>query len=141
MGKLNEIEDILSQHGVTPTSVRILVYKTLDKALLPMSLSDIEESLDTVDKSTISRTLNTFKNKGLLHYFNDGSGSSKYEICRSVHHSGKDDRHVHFRCVKCGLTTCLSEVRIPEVSLPENYLVNDINYMITGVCARCNARK
>ena len=134
---MKEIEDFLKSKGITPTPVRMLVYRCLLDSEVPMSLSDLEIELESVDKSTISRTLSLLKENHLLHSFNDGSGSVKYEICRSGDHGHKDDTHVHFRCNSCGRTICLTSVKIPEVTLPEGFLVLDTNYIITGVCNEC----
>ena len=99
-------------------------------------MSELETLLETVDKSTISRTLNTFKERHLLHAFTDGSGSVKYEVCHSQNEE-HDDMHVHFRCEKCGNTTCLSEIKVPEVSLPSGYRKHEVSYMISGICPSC----
>ncbi|MCH5235901.1 MAG: transcriptional repressor [Muribaculaceae bacterium] len=133
-----EIEGILIKEGINPTPVRILVYKCLQEIEYPISLSEIEERLDSVDKSTISRTLTVFKNNHLVHSFNDGSGSVKYEICHSHDHEHLDDTHVHFRCEKCGSTICLTSVKIPKVELPTGFESKEISYIITGICSSCN---
>ena len=134
--KIN-ISDYLHKEGVAATPVRILVYKALLNSRYPMSLSDLESELESVDKSTISRTLITFKNHHLLHSINDGSGSVKYEVCHSCHHLHHDDMHVHFRCMECGVTKCLNELSVPSVQLPEGYMPLEINYVVTGICADC----
>lgn len=137
---MKETEEILMREGVTPTPVRKLVYKTLQTSKAPLSLSDIEIALKSVDKSTISRTLQIFREHHLIHYFNDGSGSAKYELCRSHSHDEDDDMHVHFRCEKCGETECLPSIKVPTVDLPVGYEVHETNYIITGICSRCATR-
>lgn len=134
---MKTIEMILKDSGITVTPVRILVYRRLQTSEGPMSLSDLETDLESVDKSTISRTLAVFKDKHLIHSFNDGSGSVKYEICNSGDLERDNDRHVHFRCNECGATYCLQELKVPEVSLPEGFIGKEINYVVTGICARC----
>ena len=137
---MKEIEEYIRQAGVTPTPVRVLVYKSLKESNGPLSLGDLETTLDSVDKSTISRTLTTFKERHLVHSFNDGSGSMKYEICT---HGGEDeftlhkDMHVHFRCEVCGETICLTHTEIPFVELPSGFKAKEVNYVVTGVCADC----
>lgn len=132
------IEQILNEAGVTSTPVRILVYKCLNESKTPLSLTEIEILLDTVDKSTISRTLTTFKEHQLVHSFNDGSGSAKYEICNSQDKEEDDDEHVHFRCESCGVTSCLPSIKVPEVELPEGYEAYEKNYVIVGKCPKCS---
>lgn len=138
---MNNTREILVAAGISPTPVRLLVYKCLASKGIPMSLSDLEIALDTVDKSTISRTLSTFKDHHLLHAFNDGSGSVKYEICFSKNHDLENDRHVHFRCINCGETICLTTIKIPEITLPEGFLANDMSFVVTGLCNNCSDKK
>lgn len=134
---MKQIAEFLDNAGITPTPVRVLVYRCLKDSESPLSLADIENSLITVDKSTVSRTLTILKKHDLVHAFNDGSGSVKYEICKRVHSHHHDDFHVHFHCEICGKTLCLNDVAIPSVKLPEGYEVRDANYVITGCCSDC----
>lgn len=134
---MNRISESLEKYGVSPTPIRIMVYRCLDTSATPLSLSEIEMFLDSVDKSTVSRTLALFRKRHLVHCFNDGSGSMKYELCRTPHDFG-EDMHVHFHCEKCGKTECLSSVKIPSVDIPEGYLSHTSNFVITGICPGCN---
>lgn len=133
-----EIINFLQDSGISPTPVRIMVFKSLKESKFPLSLADLEISLESVDKSTISRTLTMFREHHIVHSFNDGSGSVKYEICNSFNEEVHDDLHVHFRCEKCGLTTCLTSIKIPEVNLPAGYEAKESNYIISGICSNCN---
>lgn len=133
-----EILKTLSDAGVSPTPVRILVYKTLSETLFPLSLSDIETLLESVDKSTVSRTLMTFKNHNLVRSFNDGSGSLKYELTHDLKGHLNDDVHVHFRCEKCGVTSCLNDVSVPPIKLPQGFVLKEVNYVVSGFCADCS---
>ena len=132
------IEQTLKKEGILPTPVRILVYRCLTEVDYPLSLSEIEERLGSVDKSTISRTLSVFKGHHVVHSLNDGSGSVKYEICKNPGHEHNDDLHVHFRCEKCGATICLTSVRIPDVDLPEGFISHEKSYIVSGICSTCN---
>ena len=127
----------LEQNGIMPTPVRILVFKCLENASSPLSLTDIETIIESVDKSTVSRTLTTFKEHHIVHSFNDGSGSVKYELCKSPHNYD-EDLHVHFRCEKCGKTLCLSSIKIPDVILPPGFEMHSSNFVISGICDLCN---
>lgn len=133
------IEESLREKGITPTAIRILIYRCLQNASYPLSLSDIEVELGTVDKSTISRTLNIYKEQHLVHALNDGSGAVKYELCKSDIEN-HDDMHVHFRCEKCGATICFNEIPIPSVTLPEGYEIQEMSYIVSGVCRNCSRK-
>lgn len=135
------IESLLKSKGVSPTPVRILVYDELYKAEGPLSLTEIETSLGSVDKSTISRTLSTFKQKHIVHSFNDGSSSMKYELCHTENEETDDDMHVHFRCDRCGRTFCFNNIKVPKVELPKGFSALGVNYIITGTCNYCNKKE
>ena len=85
--------DRLEKKGVKPTAVRILVLKAITEAGCPVSLPDLETMLETVDKSTIFRSLNVFLAHHVVHDIEDGSGSLKYEACAGEETCSIDDMH------------------------------------------------
>lgn len=103
-----------------------------------LSYADIEGSLDvTFDRVTVYRTLKTFLNSGLIHKVLDDGGGLKYALCSEaceglVHNHD----HVHFKCIKCGQTSCLS-VAIPEVAIPVGYKIREASLLIRGICQKC----
>ncbi len=133
-------EELIKQmesHGVRATAVRLLILRTLFEAERPLSSLDIERRLDTVDRSSITRAISIFLEKGILHNIDDGTGATKYEPCRAHSHS-HDDLHPHFHCRSCGQTYCLEEQRVPIIDLPEGFTVHQVNYVIAGCCRNCN---
>ena len=85
------IEKRLIDHGVRPTAVRNMLLSALSAHHGPVSAQELEIELDTVDRSTISRSLATFAEAGLLHIIDDGTGIPKYECCPSErHHTAAD---------------------------------------------------
>lgn len=129
--------DYLSEHGVKPTSNRILVWKALGAQQRPVSLSELEEILETLDKSSIFRALTLFLEHHLVHAFEDGEGVIKYECCPDPDHCGLHDLHVHFYCEHCRKTYCFPAAPIPQSTLPEGFTAHSINYMIKGICEDC----
>ena len=91
-----KIIEILERKGVRVTSIRILVMKALTAASRPMSLSDLETVLDTVDKSSIFRSLEAFEKHHAVHSIDDGTGSVKYEVCEGEDECTVSDMHAHF---------------------------------------------
>lgn len=140
---ISEAEALLINHGIRPTAVRTLLIRTLYSQEAPVSTLQIEKILDTVDRSTISRSLVLMHGEGLLHAVDDGSGSLKYEICRGrQQHDGFDsDLHGHFHCTICGRTLCLHDISIPDLHLPEEYEVRGATLMLTGICPKCSKRQ
>lgn len=58
---------ILEQRGIKPTAIRMLVLKAMMETEQAVSLLDLENKLDTVDKSTIFRTITLFVSHHLAH--------------------------------------------------------------------------
>ena len=59
--------DLLKKREIQPTAIRILVLKAMMQANRSVSLLDLEYILDTVDKSTIFRTITLFLSHHLIH--------------------------------------------------------------------------
>lgn len=135
----NEVRSILSASKVKLTANRIIIYKVLSEAIHPVSLTELETSIGTIDKASIFRTLNMFEDHGLVRAFMDGSRSMKYELCGAGMHS-ISDIHAHFYCEKCLRTYCLEEVCVPQANLPEGFTARDINYIVKGTCPDCQEK-
>ena len=133
-----KIAERLRQKGVKPTSIRELVLKVLLSNQNPSSLAELEAQLETIDKSTIFRTLNLFEKHHLVHAFEDGSGSLKYEACPNPYDCLLEDRHIHFYCTCCKRTLCIPSKRIPLVEMPKGFVTESVNYTIKGVCPQCS---
>ena len=134
----HSVEEILSVHGVRLTAIRILVYKTMENFKDTFSLADLEDALETVDRSTIFRVIRTFDEHQLLHEIQDGSGRAKYCLCHGTHAQGDiQSLHCHFYCTKCHKTFCLTDAHIPLVSLPKGFEADSAEYIIKGLCPEC----
>jgi Fur family ferric uptake transcriptional regulator len=48
--------------------------------------------------------------------------------------------HAHFNCERCGRTFCLQTTQVPLVTLPGNFQVHSINYVLKGLCPECNVQ-
>ncbi len=133
------IEELLEKKGVKPTAIRLLVLKALSEQQDPVSLSELEASLGTVDKSTLFRSLSLFLEHHVVHAFEDGNGVLKYELCRNPDGCSVNDMHVHFYCTRCHRTYCLPS-RIPAIALPEGFEMESVNFMLKGLCPHCHGR-
>ena len=135
-----ECEMLLASHDIKPTANRIVVARTLAAAERPMSLSELEYKILSIDKSGIFRTLSLFREHHLVHVLEVGGDGVRYELCRchDGHHED-DDQHVHFYCERCHRTFCLADTPIPTVTLPQGYELQSINYMVKGLCPECSS--
>ena len=132
-----EIELLLKKHGIRLTGIRILILKEMFKFKNTFNLTDLEISLDTIDKSTIFRTIILFEEQHLLHSIEDGSGSVKYCVCTQDHICNINELHAHFHCEVCKQTFCIENEHIPLILLEDGFVAKSINYTIKGICPKC----
>lgn len=132
-------ETRLIRHGIRPTSIRIMILKTMETFTTAFGLNDLEKRLDTVDKSSIFRTLNTFMKHHVIHSIDDGSGSIRYSLCDDEEVCSLDRLHVHFACTSCRKTFCMRDVHVPVTGLPAGFVLSDVNYVLKGLCPECAA--
>jgi Fur family ferric uptake transcriptional regulator len=104
------------------------------------SLSDLEDALPSVDKSSIFRAITLFHEHRLIHSVDDGSGSLKYCICHNGGHCNLEELHCHFYCERCKRTFCLDETHVPLASVPEGFSVRTVSYVMKGICPACSGK-
>ncbi|EJW91080.1 ferric uptake regulation protein [gut metagenome] len=144
---MENLEHLLLEKDIKPTAIRLLVVRAMQEADCALSLTNLETRLATVDKSTIFRTLTLFLEHHIIHAVSDGSGQTKYALCPSDCHCDNKDGHnlnglhIHFSCENCHRTFCLRGLSIPEVELPEGFVLNNANYVLMGLCPECAAKQ
>jgi len=134
-----DIERKLQQKNIRPTAMRLLVYEFLEKQVIAASLTDIENTFDKLERTTLYRTLKTFEENGIVHKIDDGSGIAKFALCEDQCNCDLEtDLHLHFHCTNCNETQCLTEQKIPHINLPPGYKAIDANLVVKGICNKCN---
>jgi len=137
----SDVRQLLKDHSLRLTQGRADILGYFLNKNVAIFHGDIENQMDgKYDRVTIYRTLKSFLENGLIHKVLDDKGAARYAL--STHaHSGehKHHNHVHFKCSKCDQTTCLDDVLIPEVVLPEGFQVAESNFLMTGICDKCSA--
>lgn len=142
--RLELMEDIannLEQKGVKPTANRILVHKALGESGRPMSLTDLESVLLTMDKSSIFRVLTLFLEHDIVHAFEDGRGILNYELCANEGKCNHSDSHLHFYCESCRKSFCMESMPLPDFHLPEGYTAHSLSFVIKGECPECRKKR
>lgn len=141
---MSTADHLLAHHNIRNTSGRVDILRTFLDHGHALSQPDLERNLgEKYDRVTIYRTLTLYLEKGLLHKVLDDAGAMKYALCPDTCHSGTETHghahdHVHFKCVRCGNTTCIEEVEVPSVKLPKGYVLAEKNLLMSGVCKDCN---
>lgn len=137
----SDILEKLDKKGVRPTANRILVLKELGNVSGPVSLSDLEDRLPNMDKSSIFRVLALFMEHDVVDSFEDGRGMLNYELCESEGKCNHSDAHIHFYCERCHKSYCLKDVPLSDIELPEGFVPHSISFVINGVCPECRKRQ
>lgn len=137
----NDSAACLEMKGVKPTANRILVWKALRQSAHPMSLTDLEEVLETMDKSSIFRVLTLFLKHDIVHAFEDGRGILNYEPCTSKTACNLSDAHIHFYCESCRKSFCLDDIPLPEFHLKEGFTIHSVSFVIKGECPQCRKKE
>lgn len=127
----------LEERGVKATATRLLVYRALAEHHRAFSLRELDDELDTVDRSTIFRTLTLLLSHRLVHAIEDGTGVTKYEACEGHDDCSLDDQHIHFFCTRCHRTFCFHTIHIPAIEMPEGFSLQSVNYLVKGICPNC----
>ncbi len=135
-----KIEKLLKDHSLRLTQGRSDIISVFLEKNIAVAHSDIEQEVDgKYDRVTIYRTLKSFLDKGLIHKVLDDSGVMHYALCDdNCSEVAHQHDHIHFKCTNCGETTCLDNVHIPVVELPQGFTFGESNYLISGVCGKCN---
>lgn len=139
---MTSAKDKLDQFHLRYTPCREEVLRVLEAKSFAQSQGDIENALvNQFDRVTIYRTLKSFLSSGIIHKVLDDVGGVKYALCKELCHqtdlAHHHHDHVHFKCTHCGQTTCLEEVHIPTIMLPQGYTKQESNLLIQGICKRC----
>jgi Fur family ferric uptake transcriptional regulator len=132
---------VLADRGIRHTNGREDILSMFLEHGHALSQPDLERKLiDKYDRVTIYRTLTLYLEKGILHKVLDDVGAMKYALCpdachQANHHHAHD--HVHFKCLRCGNTTCLDQLEVPAIKLPAGYVLEECNLLMSGVCPSC----
>ncbi len=132
-------EELLKKYHLRNTDCRVKILESFQQFDFALSQGFLEEELKhSFDRVTIYRTLKSFLENGLIHKILDNEGGIKYALC-SDDCSGGDHHHshVHFKCEVCGQTVCLEKSTIPDVKIPKNFLVDEVNVLVSGICGKC----
>ena len=136
---MDDIAKLLEERQIRPTAIRLLMYKFLHEKNVAVTLNDIESGFDNSERTTLYRTIKTFEKKGLVHQIDDGTGVAKYALDEPENITGDtQDLHLHFHCTNCNETICLTDHKIPHISLPKGFITQDMNLVLKGTCDKCS---
>lgn len=129
----------LKKANMRATQNRIQILDLIETNGTPMSHSEMLDALgSSVDRVTLYRTLDAFVEKKLIHRVQGIDG-----VWRFCSHENDSERcpggHAHFLCESCGKMTCLLDLPMPHVSLPESFEIRRKQFLISGICPKCQS--
>ena len=119
------------------TIAKEAILKTINESDTALSQAEIQAILPDglCNRVTIYRVLDRLISEKQVHQITNIDGVVKYANCHSCSTAHKHN-HIHFNCEKCKVVTCIEDVE-PTFKLPANYQINQLNFMVSGVCPDC----
>ncbi len=119
------------------TPAKNAILNLLKDAGTALSQDMIEEKVKgEMDRVTIYRVLNSFCEDGITHRIVADNGKYYFALCLSCSDDAHSHDHFHFRCLTCETVECLDEE--VTVTLPQGYVMQNINSWVTGYCKNCS---
>lgn len=120
------------------TTAKAAILELIKTSEVALAHAEIQKLTgDLCDRVTIYRVLDRLVVEDLIHKIGTPDGTVKYAACHHNHEELQHTHnHVHFSCEKCHSVTCLDSVK-PSYTIPKNYLVNQVNFTLSGLCPDC----
>ncbi|MCE5393555.1 MAG: transcriptional repressor [Acidithiobacillus sp.] len=127
--------------GLRPTRARTQILQALLEMAHPVSHLEIQERIlaqwgESMDRVTLYRGLDWLVQQGLAHRI-----TADDRVWRFSAVSPERPAHPHFHCLRCGQVICLADSQIPQLEVPQNYLVQEVELVINGLCPHCQSRQ
>ena len=143
-------KELLQEQRLRATPCRRDVLKQFVQSNYALSAKDLEQQLPQYDRVTLYRNLHTFIEKGIIHLIPHDGGLAYFGLSEAVRQSlAETDTHpssesyyhdhIHFTCKACGRIECLPDHMVPEVVLPSDYQVDEVNLLVKGHCQSCRS--
>jgi Fe2+ or Zn2+ uptake regulation protein len=133
---MNTLIAEVKKRGYRQTKVREHILKTLKD--YPLSAQEIFASLKNdgvqVDLASVYRSVELFRDLGLIYEIEFGEGKKRYELVDTKNH------HHHLVCNNCGLiedVTLNDKHLIKEVTKKSHFKVDHHHLEFFGLCTNC----
>tara|TARA_B100000524_G_scaffold152844_1_gene77477 strand:+ start:1226 stop:1639 length:414 start_codon:yes stop_codon:yes gene_type:complete len=135
--KINEFKEILKKRNLKATSNRLNLLTKIQNNGSAMSYSNIQSTMQPIDRVTLYRTIEKLKEKGIIHTAFQSNNEIYYAICgMDCSSENHIDNHIHFKCLKCETVTCEDVLNSLNISLPKHEIHN-ISVNVKGICEVC----
>tara|TARA_B100000965_G_C19468088_1_gene702820 strand:+ start:635 stop:1048 length:414 start_codon:yes stop_codon:yes gene_type:complete len=135
--KINEFKEILKKRNLKATSYRLNLLTKMQNNGSAMSYSNIQSTMQPIDRVTLYRTIEKLKEKGIIHTAFQSNNEIYYAICgMDCNSENHIHNHIHFKCLKCETVTCEDVLNSLNISLPKHEIHN-ISVNVKGICEVC----
>ena len=135
--KINEFKEILKKRNLKATSNRLNLLTKIQNNGSAMSYSNIQNTMQPIDRVTLYRTIEKLKEKGIIHTAFQSNNEIYYAICgMDCSSENHVHNHIHFKCSKCETVTCEDVLNPLNISLPKHEIHN-ISVNVKGICEVC----
>jgi Fur family ferric uptake transcriptional regulator len=119
------------------TQAKTEILNLINESETALSHHAIQQKVgDLCNRVTIYRILDRLEEEGKIHKIVNVDGVVNYARCNHCGQNSHSHDHIHFNCEKCRSVTCIESI-VPEISLPENFIANTYNFVISGICPQC----
>jgi Fur family transcriptional regulator, ferric uptake regulator len=132
-------EDLLKTRDLKATGHRMNLLTQMKAYKSAMPYSFMQESLKTIDRVTLYRTLETLTEQGVIHKAFQDNNDVYYAICgKKCSKNQHLHDHIHFKCINCHAVTCEQTSQLMHVSIP-GFEIQKVSVSVKGICKTCNA--
>lgn len=129
------LKAVLLRHNYKSTFVRQSVYARLMEITVPITNISLVNSINTIDKVSVYRTIKLFEEIGIVHRVWTGF-RSKIELSDNF-----SPHHHHFSCQTCGTIISFKhqsiETAVHEVESKLGVVINSHVVELNGMCEKC----
>ena len=131
------IREILKKRNLKATSNRLNLLTKMQNYGSAMSYSNIQNTMQPINRVTLYRTIEKLKEKGIIHTAFQSNNEIYYAICgMDCSSENHVHNHIHFKCSKCETVTCEDVLNSLNISLPKHEIHN-ISVNVKGICEVC----
>lgn len=134
-----QIKQELNRIGVKNTAKKAVILENLKNNSVPINANELHKKCTKIvamDIVTVYRTLQQFRQKGIVQEFLGNDGVIKYEYT-----APKSQPHPHFQCEKCHDVVCLGELGFEDAiyfaNMAQKNRIRSINITLSGLCESC----
>lgn len=134
---MEELLSILAASGNRLTNPRQQIFTILKAANHPLSLQELSQQVNAIDRTSIYRTLELFDRIGVIRIVHIG-WKKQYELAEPF-----KPHHHHLQCMWCGelidIETPTLENLVNNIADQYNYTLRSHHFELEGICSQCRS--